>query len=134
MTAIPFLAASFEQIYGFFRGGGFFMIPLLLCSVVSVTVTILCGLALRRHLVVPVEMESEIERLAPNDTPDAIVRLSRYVRGDESTLARIAQVGLQNLHQPKDETQNAVQTVARHEVGKLEHGLHVLEIIIGIAP
>jgi biopolymer transport protein ExbB len=56
------------------------------------------------------------------------------VRNDDSILGRIAQVGLANLHQPKDENQNAVQTVARHEVGKLEHGLHVLEIIIGIAP
>ena len=137
MIALPFstvLAASFEQIYKFFHGGGFFMIPLLACSVIAVTVGILCGLGLRRHLVVPEELEKEIERLAPNDTPDAVVRLSRYVRNDPSTLGRIAQVGLSNLHQPKDENQNAVQTVARHEVGQLEHGLHVLEIIIGIAP
>src|SRR6266446_6461614 len=134
MPVLPVLAASFEKIYEFFHGGGFFMIPLLLCSVISVTVAIVIGLGVRRHLVVPAALEVEIERLAPNDTPDAVVRLSRFVRSDPSTLARIAQVGLQNLHQPKDETQNAVQTVARHEVGKLEHGLHVLEIIIGIAP
>jgi len=134
MTALPFLAASFLQIYEFFRGGGFFMIPLLLCSVIAVTVAIMCGLALRRHLVVPIELEKEIERLAPNDTPDAVMRLSRFVRNDNSTLARIVQVGLTNLHQPKDENQNAVQTVARHEVGRLEYGQHVLEIIIGIAP
>ena len=134
MIAFPFLAASFQQIYEFFRGGGFFMIPLLACSVIAVTVAIVCGLGLRRHLVVPEPLEKEIERLAPNDTPDSVVRLSRFVRNDESTLARIAQVGLSNLHQPKDENQNAVQTVARHEVGQLQHGLHVLEIIIGIAP
>jgi biopolymer transport protein ExbB len=137
MIALSFftpVAASFHQIYEFFHGGGFFMIPLLACSVIAVTVGIICGLGLRRHLVVPEELEKEIERLAPNDTPDSVIRLSRYVRNDESTLARIAQVGLSNLHQPKDENQNAVQTVARHEVGQLEHGLHVLEIIIGIAP
>lgn len=128
------LAASFQQIYEFFHGGGFFMFPLLACSVIAVTVAIVCGLGLRRHLVVPEALEKEIERLAPNDTPDAVVRLSRFVRNDESTLARIAQVGLSNLHQPKDENQNAVQTVARHEVGQLENGLHLLEIIIGIAP
>ena len=47
MIALPFstvLAASFEQIYKFFHGGGFFMIPLLACSVIAVTVGILCGL------------------------------------------------------------------------------------------
>jgi biopolymer transport protein ExbB len=134
MITFPFLAASFSQIYEFFHRGGFFMIPLLACSIIAVSVAILCGLGLRRHLVVPEELEKEIERLAPNDTPDAIVRLSRYVRNDPSTLGRIAQVSLSNLHQPKDENQNAVQTVARHEVGQLENGLHVLEIIIGIAP
>jgi biopolymer transport protein ExbB len=134
MIPAPFLASSFHQIYEFFRGGGLFMIPLLACSVIAVTVGIVCGLGMRRHLVVPEELEKEIERLAPNDTPDSVVRLTRFVRNDDSTLGRIAQVGLANLHQPKDENQNAVQTVARHEVGKLEHGLHVLEIIIGIAP
>ena len=134
MIAFPVLAASFHQIYEFVHGGGFFMIPLLACSIISVAVAIVCSLGLRRHLVVPEELEKEIERLAPNDTPDAVVRLSRYVRNDPSTLGRIAQVGLSNLHQPKDENQNAVQTVARHEVGQLENGLHLLEIIIGIAP
>ena len=134
MTALPLLAASFHQIYEFFHGGGFFMIPLMACSVIAVAVSIMIGLTIRRHLVVPDELVKEIERLAPNDTPDAVVRLSRFVRADASTLARIAQVGLSNLHQPKDENQNAVQTVARHEVGQLENGLHLLEIIIGIAP
>ena len=128
------LAASFQDIYQFFYKGGIFMIPLLACSIIAVAVILLRGLALRRHLVVPDELQKEIERLAPNDTPDAVVRLSRLVRNDDTTLARIAQVGLSNLHQPKDENMNAVQTVARHEVGQLEHGLHILEIIIGIAP
>lgn len=131
---IPMFAASFNDITQFFVKGGLFMIPLVACSVIAVTVIILRGLALRRHLIVPAELQGEIERLQPNDTSDAVVRLSRYVRSDDSTLARIAQVGLTNLHQPKDENLNAVQTVARHEVGRLEHGLHVLEIIIGIAP
>lgn len=128
------LAASLETIQQFFYKGGFFMIPLLACSVIAVAVIILRGLALRRHLVVPPELTKEIERLAANDTPDAVVRLSRFVRNDNSTLARIAQVGLSGMHLPKDENLNAVQTVARHEIGRLENGLHVLEIIIGIAP
>src|SRR5688572_16998210 len=130
----PLLAASFRDITEFFYKGGFFMIPLLLCSIIAVAVIILRSLALRRHLIVPDELQKEIERLQPNDTTDAVVRLSRLVRADDSTLARVAQVGLANLHSPKNENLNAVQTVARHEVGQLEHGLHVLEIIIGIAP
>jgi biopolymer transport protein ExbB len=128
------LAASFTEIFEFFKKGGFFMIPLIACSIVAVTVIILRGLALRRHLVIPPDLSHEIERLQPTDTAESIVHLSRLVGADDSTLARIAQVGLANLNHPKDENQNSVQTVARHEVGQLDHGLHVLEIIIGIAP
>ncbi len=134
MPAAPLLAASLQDVTHFFVKGGIFMIPLLACSVIAVAVIILRGLALRRHLVVPEELQKEIERLAPNDTPDAVVRLSKLTRNNSSVLARIAQVGLANLHQPKDENLNAVQTVARHEVTRLENGLHILEIIIGIAP
>src|SRR5437879_12374125 len=38
------------------------------------------------------------------------------------------------LHWPKAETVDAVQTRARHEIARLERGLVVLEIIVGIAP
>ena len=139
LTSLSLLAVAsdlpwFMRIYQFFKQGGFFMIPLLLCSVIAVTVTIMRAIALRRHLVIPDELEKEIERLQPHDTPESLVRLSRMARNDPSTLARIAQVGLGNLHLPKEESTNAMQTVARHEIVQLERGLHILEIIIGIAP
>ena len=139
LTSLSLLAVAsdlpwFMRIYQFFKQGGFFMIPLLLCSVIAVTVTIMRAIALRRHLVIPDELEKEIERLQPHDTPESLVRLSRMARSDPSTLARIAQVGLGNLHLPKEESTNAMQTVARHEIVQLERGLHILEIIIGIAP
>ena len=63
-----------------------------------------------------------------------MVKLSRLVRNDDSTLARIAQVGLQNLNWPKMENLEAVQTRARNEIVRLESGLFILEIIVGIAP
>jgi biopolymer transport protein ExbB len=129
---IPFLA-SFSSIYRFFAQGGFFMVLLLVCSVVSVAVILLRGLALRRALVMPQPIEHEIEGLQPDDT-DGIVRLARLVRPDASSLARIVQVGLQHLHWPKSENIEAVQTRARHEVVRLESGLFVLEVIVGIAP
>src|SRR5687767_2899287 len=125
--------ASFSSIYHFFAQGGFFMLLLLICSVVSVAVILLRGLALRRALVMPDPIEHEIEGLQPDDT-DGIVRLARLVRPDNSALARIVQVGLQHLHWPKSENIEAVQTRARHEVVRLESGLFVLEVIVGIAP
>ena len=132
MTALlPF--ASIQTIIQFFIHGGFFMGLLLCCSLVSLAVIILRALALRRALVMPTIIEQEIEMLQPDDT-EGVVKLSRLVRNDDSTLARIAQVGLQNLNWPKTENLEAVQTKARNEIVRLESGMFILEIIVGIAP
>jgi biopolymer transport protein ExbB len=126
-------ASTFRAVYDFFAQGGVFMIFLLACSWVSVAVIILRAIALRRDFVMPPIIEREIEALQPEDS-EGIVKLSRMVRNDNSTLARVAQVGLQNLTWPKMENLEAVQTKARYEVLRLESGLFILEIIVGIAP
>src|SRR5437879_4656613 len=128
------VAASTQSVIHFFIQGGFFMILLLLCSVVSLAVMLLRGIALRRKVVMPPPIEKSIEELQPADETEAIVRLARLVRGDRSPLGRIVQVGLQHLQWPKSENIEAVQTRARHEIVRLESGLVVLEVIVGIAP
>jgi biopolymer transport protein ExbB len=107
------------------------MWPLLACSIVSVTTMILRGLALRRKQVMPSLVEEEIERLGPGESPEI---LSRIVHHDRSSLARIVRVALQHLRGSRSETVEAVQTRARHEMVRLERGLIVLEVIVGIAP
>ena len=134
MTHSLLLAASFQTVYEFFTHGGFFMIPLAICSIVSGAVIVMRGLALRRNLVVPPFIEQEIESIQPGDQADAVVKLSRIVRGDSSPMGRIAQVALQHLGWPKSENIEAVQIRARHEIVRLESGLFILEIIVGIAP
>ncbi len=107
------------------------MWPLLICSIVSVTIMILRGFALRRKIVMPLVIESEIERMTPGESPE---RLSRLVYHDPSSLARITRVALQHLRGPRSENVEVVQTRARHEMVRLERGLIILEIIVGIAP
>jgi biopolymer transport protein ExbB len=133
MTA-PFLAQAsnpFGSMVDFLIRGGLFMWPLLICSIVALTVIILRAIALRRKNVLPLVIESEIERLAPGGSPE---RLSRIVREADSSLARITRVALQHLRGPRSENVEAVETRARHEMVNLERGLIVLEIITGIAP
>jgi biopolymer transport protein ExbB len=120
-----------NTMLGFFARGGLFMWPLLACSIVSLTTMILRGLALRRKNVMPPLIEQEIERLAPGESPEL---LSRIVHHDPSSLARITRVALQYLRAPRSENIEAVQTRARHEMVRLEKGLIVLEVIVGIAP
>jgi len=107
------------------------MYPLLACSIVAVTTIILRAIALREKNVMPLVIESEIERLMPGGSAD---RLARIVEYDNSSLARIVRVALQHLRSPRSENVEAVQTRARHEMVILEKGVIVLEVIVGIAP
>ena len=133
MTALYLAEATnpLQSVLDFLLRGGLFMWPLLICSIVALTVIILRTIALRRKNVLPLVIESEIERLVPGGSPD---RLSRIVQEDGSSLARIARVAFQHLRAPRSETIEAVETRARHEMVILEKGLIVLEIITGIAP
>src|SRR6266699_598173 len=134
MIAIALIAGASETvrtIMSFFVRGGLFMWPLLICSIVSVTTMILRGIALREKNVMPLVIQSEIERLMPGGSAE---RLARIVQHDPSSLARIARVALQHLRGPRSENVEAVETRARHEMVRLEKGLIVLEVITGIAP
>jgi len=124
-------AGIVDVVLGFFSRGGLFMWPLLVCSIVSVTIMILRGFALRRKIVMPLGIEAEIERMTPGESPE---RVSRLVYHDPSSLARITRVALQHLRGPRSENVEVVQTRARHEMVRLERGLIILEIIVGIAP
>lgn len=131
MTTHPLLALSLQSAFDFIKHGGFFMVLLLICSVASFAVIALRAFGLRRSAVLPAIIENEIQRLQPGDNPQ---RLSRLVKGDPSALARIAVVALDHLKWPKSENVEAVQTRARHEIVRLETGLVVLEIVVGISP
>ncbi len=125
------LPGPVNAIWQFFSSGGVFMWPLLACSILTVTTIIHRGLALRRKNVLPLVIESEIERLVPGGSAE---RLTRIVQQDESSLARLVRVALQHLRGPRNETVEVVETKARHELVVLERGLIVLEVITGIAP
>ena len=122
------------SITQFLIHGGFFMYLLVICSVVSVATIILRGWGLRRDTVIPPRIWSEIEALPPGDNGRAVARLQRLVKEDPSPLARITEVSINHLEWDRSENVEAVQTRARHEVIRMESGLVVLEVIVGIAP
>jgi biopolymer transport protein ExbB len=115
----------------FLTTGGLFMWPLLLCSIVTVTTIVLATLTLREKKVLPLVIESEIERLTPGGSAE---RLMRIVNNDSSSLAAVVRTALQHLRWPRAENIESVQTRARRELVRLERGLIVLEVMTGIAP
>ncbi|MBI5686095.1 MAG: MotA/TolQ/ExbB proton channel family protein [Verrucomicrobia bacterium] len=115
----------------FFREGGPVMVPLTFASVVAVAIIIERSLALRRNNVIGPGLATAIERLRPGESA---ARLSVLADNDTTALGAIVRVALNHLEWPRTENVEAVQTRARSEAVKLEHGLIALEIITGISP
>src|SRR5438105_4223296 len=121
----------FHTMMNFLNKGGLFMWPLLFCSIVTVATIVLAALTLRERKVLPLVIESEIERLMPGGSAE---RLMRIVNDDSSSLAGVVRTALQHLRWPRAENIESVQTRARRELVRLERGLIVLEVVTGIAP
>ncbi len=130
--AFSFFAASpVDTITSFFTKGGWFMVPLALCSLVALTLVLLRVFALRRENVLPAIVEGEIERFQPGGSAE---QLSRLVGDDPTALSTLTRVALNHLRTTRTENTEAVQTAARREIMRLESGLSVLELIVGISP
>lgn len=107
------------------------MVLLLLLSLVSGTVILMRGRALREKVVLPPAVGIALEKLAPGDNIDL---LQFSIERNPSPISRILTVLIGHLNWPRSENLEAVQTRARHEVAHLEKGLVFLEIATGVAP
>src|SRR5476649_919598 len=102
-----------------------------LTSVVGLAFIVERALALRWGKVVPPEITASLAACA---TREDLEKLRRVCVQKPSALGRLLQFAADRLDWPKDENVDALQTAARHEIVRLERGLVVLEIIVGIAP
>ena len=110
----------------------FFVYTLLgLTSIVGLTFIIERGLALRWRKVLPPEVEAAVESCR---APEDMAMLRRVCQKHGSPLSRLLLLAAEHLEWPKADNVDALQTSARQEIVRLERGLVVLEILVGIAP
>ncbi len=102
-----------------------------LTSIVGLTFIVERGLALRWRRVVPPEIEAAVQSC---QNPEDVPMLRRVCQQHDSPTSRLLLLAAEHPDWPKADTIDAVQTRARHEITRLERGLVVLEIIVGIAP
>ncbi len=100
-------------------------------SIIGLTFIVERGLALRWSRVIPPSIETAAE--ACRTTADRPV-LRSVCEQCPSPLGRLLLNAEQQLDLTKEENENVLQTRARHETVRLERGLVVLEIVVGIAP
>ena len=106
-------------------------ILLLLTSIVGLAFIVERGIALRWRKIVPPEIETAVESCQSRED---VPVLRRICEQNSSPLAHLLLQAASRLDWPKDDNVDALQTRARHEIVRLERGLVVLEIIVGVAP
>jgi biopolymer transport protein ExbB len=100
-------------------------------SVIGLTFIVERAFALRWRRVLPPAVEAAVESCR---TAEDVPMLRRVCEQYDSPVARLLQAGADHLDWPKADNMDVIQTRARHEMVRLERGLVVLEIIVGIAP
>jgi biopolymer transport protein ExbB len=104
---------------------------LFVTSVVGLTFIVERAIALRWRRVVPWQVEAAVESC---QTPGDVPMLRSICEQHNSPISRLLLLAVEHLDWPRAEAVDAVQSRARQEIARLERGLVVLEIIVGIAP
>ena len=102
-----------------------------LTSVIGLGVVLWRAWTLRWGKVAPPQIAAA---LAECNTPDDVKKLRALCEKNPSPLGRLLLFAANHLDWPKAENVSSLETAARREIVRLERGLVVLEIIIGIAP
>jgi biopolymer transport protein ExbB len=108
-----------------------FLLALAVASIFTVAFLIERGLALRWDKVIPPPVVNAVKNY---NSPRDLARLQAICDHHPSPISRLLLFTMEHLDWPKNETVQILETRAKHEVTKLERGLVVLEIIVGIAP
>lgn len=104
---------------------------LILTSIVGLTFIVERGLALRWRRVIPSAIEAAAESC---HSAAGVPMLTEICQQNPSPVGRLLLSAAEHLAWPKEENVDALVIRARHEVVRLERGLVILEIVVGIAP
>lgn len=113
------------------RAGGWLMAPIILCSILSLTIIAERFWTLRRSKVVPDGLGEKVEEWAARHELDR--RHLEQLRSG-SVLGRVLAAGLVNRHRSRHLLKEAIEDTGRHVVHELERFLNTLGTIAGISP
>lgn len=111
--------------------GGWVMVPLALCSLVGLAVVIERAFALRRHRVLDPRILRLVVEYDGSSAADAAIHVCRRSRGP---FARVIEEILKVRHLTDAQVLEVMNVTGRTQVGQMERGLTVLEIVASISP
>lgn len=127
------LGSVVEPVWSFFVRGGWFMVPLGLCSVVGTMAVLYKCLSLSRKRVIPEDLVRDVVAYEHRQDGNAEPVL-RKIQAGQSTLARLCAVAIRHQGKPLEEITQSVESAAREETVRLHAGIGVLDVVITVAP
>ena len=119
------------NLFSIFLKGGIVMWPILLCSILSVTIIIDRFLTLRKAKINAPAFMVRIRGYIKKDDIDGALN---FCRQEKSSVSHIIKIGLQKFSMGPQRVKEAIENAGRQELIKLEKGLTILASISGIAP
>ena len=127
-------SSAWEVVWGFFRQGGWFMLPILACSMIAVAIIFYKLGTLGKSAVIPDALAKEVDKIDEHLEKNSLDCIDDAFSDGETALARLCSVALSNAGKTQVEVQEAVQSAAREEIVKMNTGMPALEVVITIAP
>lgn len=119
------------EAHAFLQQGGWPMIPLGLFSLAALTIIIERTFALRRAKVFPARVLEVLDVYHGETSAETAIQVCQRSRG---ALARIIEAAIGTRHLDYHRAIESVNSAGRREVGFLERGLLILQVVAEISP
>ena len=110
--------------------GGWFMLPIVLCSLGAVALILERMIALRKKTIIPPGFLEGLSRIGLGDRQAAM----DYCRKSNTPVGRVIAVGIRKLPQGEEAVERAIEDAGANEVAKLRRNLRSLYSISVVAP
>lgn len=112
------------------KAGGWLMLPLILCSIFTVAISIERFIRLKRSAVLPSALMSS----SSHSVDQVIVQLQQNQALQTSPLGRILKVGIENQSMGEQFAKAQMEVTASQEIGYLERNINFLGTMSAVAP
>ncbi len=112
--------------------GGWFMVPIGLCSLIGLSVILERLIALRRGAVIPSKFLPGLKAVynGPGDREAAL----EFCRRNDSPISRVAQAAVRKDHRGEEAVERAIEDAGGNEISKLRRNLRMLYGVAAVAP
>ena len=112
------------------KAGGWLMLPLVLCSIFTIAISIERFIRLKKSLVLPAVL-----LMNPNKTAEQVAQqLKQDQNLQQSTLGRVFTAGYRSKNQTEQYARAQMEVVASQEIGYLEKNINFLGTLSAVAP